>query len=543
VGGHPSDRERISIVRGPTFSIRPGAEADPRLALDGKDPERDAFARRMNTLNEELAALVPLAEEGRPLSLPVNPPVNLNADLQADHLVGAKELIAIAADLGAPFPVAPRLDAGAEQVQIVSAPSAIAHNHLADRRDDRSERPPLARRFAHVIHEHRFEGTVFRKTDVFGVPVDVAHPVATSLETVDDQPLPEFLPQDPSIRTAEVPSHAVNSRWDSPLAQELAARGILDQDGYVVPTFPKGADLSFLGDRAQGVASDLLRSRGAAVLFRNVSPSNARVIAAKNAPGTFVFDNGDESFLVSAPGVRSIDEGLVVLPTRPDGAAHSPVRLAYGGTTQGEPFDFFLDVARLGTGVAERLSRALLARGLEGVLTLESQQAPAVTKMNFGRFEPAGVELPPLLDGAEVDFDGPQGGYFWEVFFHVPMLVAGALSANRQFAEAERWFRYVLDPTAAVPSVGPTTFSDAAGELVAPDVSAQWFERLRSAVTLDGRPTPVESPAAPPPAEVPPTPTSTDQALVDGTATMVNQLKDVTEAIDDAIKAFRGPFG
>lgn len=48
-----------------------------------------------------------------------------------------------------------------------------------------------------------------------------------------------------------------------------------------------------------------------------------------------------------------------------------------------------------------------------------------------------------------VDFDPlmPYSNYNWELFFHVPFLVATQLSKNQRFADAQRWFHLLFDPT------------------------------------------------------------------------------------------------
>lgn len=37
--------------------------------------------------------------------------------------------------------------------------------------------------------------------------------------------------------------------------------------------------------------------------------------------------------------------------------------------------------------------------------------------------------------------------YNWELFYHIPLLVATRLSANQRFEEAARWFEFIFDPT------------------------------------------------------------------------------------------------
>jgi hypothetical protein len=56
----------------------------------------------------------------------------------------------------------------------------------------------------------------------------------------------------------------------------------------------------------------------------------------------------------------------------------------------------------------------------------------------------------------EIDVgNGPYAGYNWELFFHVPLTIAVHLSKNQRFAEAQRWFHHVFDPTCTDPLVDP----------------------------------------------------------------------------------------
>ncbi|SOE87376.1 virulence plasmid A protein [Burkholderia sp. YR290] len=49
----------------------------------------------------------------------------------------------------------------------------------------------------------------------------------------------------------------------------------------------------------------------------------------------------------------------------------------------------------------------------------------------------------------DVDFSA-KGGYSlynWELFFHAPLMIAGRLDTNLQFADADHWFKYIFNPT------------------------------------------------------------------------------------------------
>ncbi|HBL27650.1 MAG TPA: hypothetical protein DD490_12505 [Acidobacteria bacterium] len=48
--------------------------------------------------------------------------------------------------------------------------------------------------------------------------------------------------------------------------------------------------------------------------------------------------------------------------------------------------------------------------------------------------------------------------YNWELFFHIPLLVADRLSKNQRFEEARRWFHFIFDPTDATAGADPHRF-------------------------------------------------------------------------------------
>ncbi|MHA3736726.1 Tc toxin subunit A-related protein [Pseudomonas sp. Eth.TT006] len=61
------------------------------------------------------------------------------------------------------------------------------------------------------------------------------------------------------------------------------------------------------------------------------------------------------------------------------------------------------------------------------------------------------VNEPPMPDGsieANGPFDGCNGLYFWELFFHTPDLVGSRLSAEGRHHEAQAWYEYVFNPLA-----------------------------------------------------------------------------------------------
>ncbi len=51
--------------------------------------------------------------------------------------------------------------------------------------------------------------------------------------------------------------------------------------------------------------------------------------------------------------------------------------------------------------------------------------------------------------GEQIDFEhwSPSGSFNWELFFHIPLLVATRLMQNQRYSDARRWFHYIFDPT------------------------------------------------------------------------------------------------
>lgn len=64
------------------------------------------------------------------------------------------------------------------------------------------------------------------------------------------------------------------------------------------------------------------------------------------------------------------------------------------------------------------------------------------------------VQLPYPAKNLDFTSSGAYSVYNWELFFHVPLTIAMHLSKNQRFAEAQRWFHYIFDPTDD--SDGPT---------------------------------------------------------------------------------------
>jgi hypothetical protein len=120
------------------------------------------------------------------------------------------------------------------------------------------------------------------------------------------------------------------------------------------------------------------------------------------------------------------------------------------GVTRGDQFDFTIHFhPRIG-----ELIKTLKREGVPGLLRL-----PAVRPTDNGTtfvatYQPTTTyvpdQSPASVPNEDIDFTHPGAYslYNWELFFHVPFLIANQLSRNQRFAEARRWFHYIFDPTA-----------------------------------------------------------------------------------------------
>lgn len=86
-------------------------------------------------------------------------------------------------------------------------------------------------------------------------------------------------------------------------------------------------------------------------------------------------------------------------------------------------------------------------QGVAGLLQLNSQSQQDT--MHFSKnYKPTSL-VHSLYPNNQVQFayTDPYSIYNWEIFFHTPMLIAGQLSNNLRFEEAQKWYHYIFDPT------------------------------------------------------------------------------------------------
>lgn len=79
---------------------------------------------------------------------------------------------------------------------------------------------------------------------------------------------------------------------------------------------------------------------------------------------------------------------------------------------------------------------AKAAISIDEVLSLATQNT----------LEPQPTVSKKRLADTPIDFNSAHGTFYWELFFHLPFLVAHRLCNERNFHESQRWYQYIFNP-------------------------------------------------------------------------------------------------
>jgi len=120
--------------------------------------------------------------------------------------------------------------------------------------------------------------------------------------------------------------------------------------------------------------------------------------------------------------------------------SHADVLLLQGSITRDDTYV----LRRIGTTLADDVAFQLFVGGVDGLLDIKTQmdlREADIPITNLNRIENRSNQ-------GTLDFKGPYGVYYREIFFHIPFLIANALNSRGNFAAAQRWYHYIFDPTA-----------------------------------------------------------------------------------------------
>ncbi len=104
-----------------------------------------------------------------------------------------------------------------------------------------------------------------------------------------------------------------------------------------------------------------------------------------------------------------------------------------------------------------------LSQKLQATL-VDAGPMPTLFRSFFGDYSPNGTAVPGdglaphPVDDLDFSTSGAYSGYNWELFFHVPMLIAVNLSRSGRHEESMRWFHYLFNPTDTSSQLSPERY-------------------------------------------------------------------------------------
>jgi receptor-binding and translocation channel-forming TcA subunit of Tc toxin/ABC toxin-like protein/neuraminidase-like protein/virulence plasmid A protein len=210
-------------------------------------------------------------------------------------------------------------------------------------------------------------------------------------------------------------------------------------------------------------------------------------------PFYFATDSLNDDSLFSQQGLIQVEGPLVWLPPR------SELQVLNGNTSSvlmeppGESLLLLakadwsgFDLRNLGTSLAQSLGTKLTADRIAGLLETEFQESePMKERASTASIVSATANVTPRgfstsTTRAEwTERDSALRSYFREVFFQIPFLIADHLNSQQKFADAQRWYHYLYDPTASEPGADEKTRPWRYREFR----QAQKIQKLRDALT------------------------------------------------------------
>lgn len=220
-----------------------------------------------------------------------------------------------------------------------------------------------------------------------------------------------------------------------------------------------------------------------------VDPVMEALTIAKNKPGKIISKSGNSIYRTSSPSVQWFDNfayGSLIVNTSssndllerhwndftiddsfddaytqkiasiPSGSELQVINGAFGDLIVDSQGDLILIqgtpvsgngfvMRRMGTTLSETLTRTLFTSGVDTTLDIATQKALKEEGT------PINVTADRIQNGivsGKMDFTGAYGTYFREIFFHIPFLIANHLNSQGKYADAQKWYHYIFNPTA-----------------------------------------------------------------------------------------------
>jgi hypothetical protein len=110
----------------------------------------------------------------------------------------------------------------------------------------------------------------------------------------------------------------------------------------------------------------------------------------------------------------------------------------------GNGLSFSRKMTRLSTSVNNDLIQKI-NDGLEPFLSTQTQ---TISEKTLPLTFQSGMVTKSHEATNHLNFDGPLGNYFWELFFHIPYTIADHLNAEGKYKEANWWYQRIFNPSA-----------------------------------------------------------------------------------------------
>lgn len=248
---------------------------------------------------------------------------------------------------------------------------------------------------------------------------------------------------------------------------------------------PREANLSlmttdglFVNDFATLDHSAILKSTNTGrLIIQKLQSQEVSFLDVHNRPGWYILDTGDEQFLIKAIFLDKKNKELPVLTAaelmqvRYDNAKNTSnikaqnISVSFDLQETQAPVVSAVNKVefqfeRLSTYAIHQLSQNLFTGGIDKFLSPASQRAKELDFWQIYRPDPDLVPEERNQIPAVIDFQGSYRLYYEEMFFHIPFLIANQLNANQQFADAQKWYHYIFNPTIATPNDSPPNPND-----------------------------------------------------------------------------------
>lgn len=222
--------------------------------------------------------------------------------------------------------------------------------------------------------------------------------------------------------------------------------------GSIVVNVPANTGVEVPARCGLVLLSDVKASAGSATL--TLDPS--AVLATTGASPVLLPDGARAQLADSLKLTQAVGEALA-LPATAEATLREDTRIRLPGATAATLADGA--AVSLPAGTLLLLPRGTPIRLAAGTLvTLQSSKPmPTLFAEFFGALygpNPEIVRRPHPAKDLDFSSAGAYAAYNWELFFHVPFTIATHLSKNQRYAEAQRWFHFLFDPTDD--SDGPT---------------------------------------------------------------------------------------